>query len=155
MNNKIISLDLSVADVYKKVWQPARENEPMRIVYRMRGLLGDATEDMVNSLDSNSGEEEDSEAVYSMAAMMQQCGGLDVMLQRLGYVRDYQRGKQLVSVLLKLFDYCLKLKINRTELIKPEKDTIRYKYKPTTITAYVFSGLPSFVVSVWLYRLAI
>ena len=28
----------------------------MPIVYRMRGLLGDATEDMVNSLDSGSGQ---------------------------------------------------------------------------------------------------
>ena len=27
----------------------------MRIVYRMRGLLGDATEDMVNTLDSGKG----------------------------------------------------------------------------------------------------
>lgn len=27
----------------------------MRVVYRMRGLLGDATEDMVNSLDSGRG----------------------------------------------------------------------------------------------------
>lgn len=55
VNNKIISLDLPVADVYRKIWQPARENEPMRIVYRMRGLLGDATEDMVNTLASNNG----------------------------------------------------------------------------------------------------
>ena len=29
----------------------------MRVVYRMRGLLGDATEDMVNSLDTKSGED--------------------------------------------------------------------------------------------------
>lgn len=28
----------------------------MPIVYRMRGLLGDATEDMVNSLDTGSGQ---------------------------------------------------------------------------------------------------
>jgi len=28
----------------------------MRIVYRMRGLLGDATEDMINSLDSGRGQ---------------------------------------------------------------------------------------------------
>jgi len=55
VNNKIISLDLPVVDVYLKVWQPARDNEPMRIVYRMRGLLGDATEDMINSLQSNDG----------------------------------------------------------------------------------------------------
>ena len=55
VNNKIISLDLSVTDVYKKVWQPSRDNEPMRVVYRMRGLLGDATEDMINSLKTNEG----------------------------------------------------------------------------------------------------
>jgi hypothetical protein len=28
----------------------------MRVVYRMRGLLGDATEDMVNSLESSKGQ---------------------------------------------------------------------------------------------------
>ena len=32
------------------------QGEPMPIVYRMRGLLGDATEDMVNTLDSGSGQ---------------------------------------------------------------------------------------------------
>ena len=42
VNNKIISLDLPVKDVYQKVWLPvAQENEPMRIIYRMRGLLGE------------------------------------------------------------------------------------------------------------------
>ena len=80
---------------------------------------------MYISVDRYSAEEEDSETVYRMAAVMQQCAGLDVMLRRLGYIRDYQRGKQLVAVLLKLFDYCLKLQVNKAELIKPEKDTIR------------------------------
>lgn len=43
-------------EVYKKIWAPEHgEGEPMPIIYRMRGLLGDATEDMVNSLESNSG----------------------------------------------------------------------------------------------------
>lgn len=32
------------------------QGEPMRVVYRMRGLLGDATEDMVNTLDTAKGE---------------------------------------------------------------------------------------------------
>ena len=31
------------------------QGETMRIVYRMRGLLGDATEDMVNTLDTGKG----------------------------------------------------------------------------------------------------
>lgn len=87
MNNKIISLDLSVAEVYKKVWCPTNEvrfigsshlarkfslfgirlimtesvclfqkGEPMRIIYRMRGLLGDATEEFIESLDSTTGQ---------------------------------------------------------------------------------------------------
>lgn len=85
VNNKIISLDLSVAEVYKKVWCPTNEvgllrfcesaalslhasavlngascclffkGEPMRIIYRMRGLLGDATEEFIESLDSTTG----------------------------------------------------------------------------------------------------
>ena len=54
----------------------------MRIVYRMRGLLGDATEDMVNSLDTGGDEDVDNEEVYKMAAVMSSCGGLAVMLQR-------------------------------------------------------------------------
>ena len=56
--NKIISLDLNVKDVYQKLWllsQPAPGNI-MRVVYRMRGLLGEATEDMVDSFAK--GEEE-------------------------------------------------------------------------------------------------
>jgi E3 ubiquitin-protein ligase UBR4 len=37
VNNKIISLDLSVREVYKKVWltEVLSEHAPMRIVYRM------------------------------------------------------------------------------------------------------------------------
>ena len=53
VNNKIISLDLTVRDVYKKVWltEVLSEHEPMRIVYRMTGLSGDATEDIIDNLD--------------------------------------------------------------------------------------------------------
>lgn len=57
VNNKIISLELPVEQVYKKIWcSGSNENkDPMKIVYRMRGLLGDATEDMIESLDSEKG----------------------------------------------------------------------------------------------------
>ncbi|XP_010769119.1 LOW QUALITY PROTEIN: E3 ubiquitin-protein ligase UBR4 [Notothenia coriiceps] len=87
VNNKIISLDLSVAEVYKKVWCPTNEGEPMRIIYRMRGLLGDATEEFIESLDSTT----------------------DVFPPQ---------------VLLKLFSYCGKVKINRQQLVKPEMNTL-------------------------------
>ena len=42
----------------------------MRVVYRMRGLLGDATEDMVESLDTNDPSEIDNEEVFKMAAVL-------------------------------------------------------------------------------------
>lgn len=82
VNNKIISLDLPVSEVYKKVWLPDGEGEAMRIVYRMRGLLGDATEEFIESLDTKKDETVDNEAVYKMAMVMSECGGLEAMLTR-------------------------------------------------------------------------
>ncbi len=36
VNNKIVSLDLAVKDVYQKIWLPvaSHDGEPMRIIYR-------------------------------------------------------------------------------------------------------------------------
>ena len=50
--NKIINLDLSVKAVFKKVWLLTQSNPGniMKIVYRMRGLLGEATEDIIDHL---------------------------------------------------------------------------------------------------------
>ncbi|XP_077460740.1 E3 ubiquitin-protein ligase UBR4 isoform X2 [Stigmatopora argus] len=124
VNNKIISLDLSVAEVYKRVWCPTNEGEPMRIIYRMRGLLGDATEEFIESLDSTTDEEEDDEEVYKMAGVMAQCGGLECMLNRLSGIKDFKQGRHLLTVLLKLFSYCVKVKINRQHLVKPEMNTL-------------------------------
>ena len=39
------------------------EGEPMRIVYRMRGLLGDATEEFIEKLDTKSDKDQDPEEV--------------------------------------------------------------------------------------------
>ena len=56
----------------------------MQVIYRMRGLLGDATEDMVNSLDNNTQEDVDKEEVFRMANVLSLCDGdgLKVMLNR-------------------------------------------------------------------------
>ena len=51
----------------------------MHVVYRMRELLGDATEDMVESLDSGGNKGED---VYQVAAVLAKCGGIEAMLSR-------------------------------------------------------------------------
>ena len=83
VNNKIISLDLPVKEVYQRIWLPeAGEAEPMRVVYRMRGLLGDATEEFIESLDKKEGEASDDEMTYGLASVLGECGGLRVSLTK-------------------------------------------------------------------------
>jgi E3 ubiquitin-protein ligase UBR4 len=67
--------------VFKKVWvAEGAEGDAMRVVYRMRGLLGDATEEFVETLDAKSEQEVNNEEVYKMANVMADCGGLQVCL---------------------------------------------------------------------------
>lgn len=79
VHNKIMSLDLPVKDVYKKVWlAEGGEADSMRVVYRMRGLMGDATEEFVETLSNKSQATVDNEEVYKMANVLADCGGLKV-----------------------------------------------------------------------------
>jgi len=152
--NKIINLGLPVRDVYKKVWLPyinshqttpatgdpaaggggggvqpvvnpsQNEHEPMHTVYRMRGLLGDATEDIIETFDTkkNAGEngEDDPEDIYCLAGVLSEHSGLETMLKRLDSIQDMSSGKALLQILLKLFEYAIKLKVNRQRLIDPK-----------------------------------
>lgn len=70
--------------MYKKIWvSEGGEGDVMRVVYRMRGLLGDATEEFVETLTAKSEQEVDNEEVYKMANVMADCGGLQVGLMLL------------------------------------------------------------------------
>lgn len=89
----------------------------MRIVYRMRGLLGDATEEFIENLDTKDNEEVDNEEVYKMANVMSECGGLEVMLERMSTITDLSRGRSLLTVLLKLFGFCIKVWIILTVIL--------------------------------------
>lgn len=46
----------------------------MRVVYRMRGLLGDATEEFVERLTQANTEAVDDEQTYRMANVLADCG---------------------------------------------------------------------------------
>ncbi len=136
VNNKIISLDLSVRDVFKKVWQSsnaaaaAADNEPMKIVYRMTGLSGDATEDIIDNFDAKksktgvngTNQEDNDEVVYMLADELAKNDALQVMLDRLSTINETNItiAKPLLSVLLKLFTYATKLAVNRQMLIKSD-----------------------------------
>ncbi|KAL9924505.1 E3 ubiquitin-protein ligase-like protein poe [Glossina fuscipes fuscipes] len=121
VNNKIISLDLPVKEVYKKIWlAEGGERDAMRIVYRMRGLLGDATEEFVETLSNKSQEEVDTEQLYRMANVLADCNGLKVMLDRIGSLQSITRTRELIQVLLKLFLICVKVRRCQEVLCQPE-----------------------------------
>jgi len=90
----------------------------------MRGLLGDATEDIVEQLDDGRDKDTNEEEEYKMAAIMGRCGGLDAVLARLSHVRDFIQGHALISAALRLLGYCVKLKANREYLLRPELSTL-------------------------------
>ena len=52
------------------------------MVYRMRGLLGDATEEFIEKLEVGQGKDVNEEEVYKMAAILSKCGGMDAILTR-------------------------------------------------------------------------
>lgn len=125
VHNKIISLDLPVKEVYKKVWlAEGGERDTMRIVYRMRGLMGDATEEFIETLNNKSTEEVDNEALYRMANVLADCGGLKVMLDRIGSLQNVTRSRQLLQVLLKLFLLAVKVRRCQEVLCQPEFNAI-------------------------------
>lgn len=51
----------------------------MRVVYRMRGLLGDATEEFVERLTQANAEAVDDEQLYRMANVLADCGKSNII----------------------------------------------------------------------------
>jgi len=96
----------------------------MHIVYRMRGLLGDATEEFIETLDAKSDQEINNEEVYKMANVMAECRGLEVILNRLSTIDDLSRSRPLLQVLLKLLGLCVKVKHNQEVLTDPKLGSI-------------------------------
>ena len=80
----------------------------MRVVDRMRGLSGDATEEFIESLNKKDREKCEEEITYKLAAVMGDCGGLKVILDKLASIRNLAN-KTFLSVMLKLFGYRDKL----------------------------------------------
>lgn len=126
--NKIISLDLPVKEVYKKVWlAEGGERDTMRIVYRMRGLLGDATEEFVETLNNKSAEQVDNEQLYRLANVLagDDCDcGLKVMLDRVASLQNVSRSRSLLQVLLRLFLLAVKVRRCQEVLCQPELGAI-------------------------------
>ncbi|KFD55086.1 hypothetical protein M513_04004 [Trichuris suis] len=107
VDGKIISLDLEVAEVFKRVWYPAHGVDPMVIVYRMRGLLGDATEEFVHGFN---GAVERSESEEFNLSYLFTIDCLTVMLERLEmFDKPPTCDLDYIYPLLELFHFAVKL----------------------------------------------
>ncbi|KAK9683093.1 hypothetical protein RND81_10G116300 [Saponaria officinalis] len=98
----IISLDLSIAQVYEQVWKKAnvassnsganasvlpsggatsaRDCPPMVVTYRLQGLDGEATEPMIKELEEDREESQDPEVEFAIAGAVRNYGGLEIIL---------------------------------------------------------------------------
>lgn len=68
-------------------------------------MLGDATEEFIETLDNKGQSTVDNEEVYKMANVLAECGGLKVMVTRLGAIQNARRGKPLLQVSLMVNAY--------------------------------------------------
>ena len=72
-------------------------NEPMVVVYRLAGLDGEATEDIVDEAGDLNAAVADPEVEFRIAAALAVNGGIGQLLRVLGGVRDFMRERALVS----------------------------------------------------------
>ncbi|VDN21925.1 unnamed protein product [Gongylonema pulchrum] len=117
VNQQIIALDLPVSGVYENLWRPNHPDQPMTIIYRMRGLLGDATESFVKTLaDSNSKEKIDDKQLRLAAALGAPVGAFPAILSALDEIGLTGGSVVLLKELHRLLICCVKVESNRRQL---------------------------------------
>ena len=95
---------------------------PMMVTYRLTGLDGEATEEKIDSLPDPETVQEDPEVEYALAGALGEAG-LRLLLQRLDAAMDQGAlhedvDVKLVSLLLKLLQYAVKIRANRVLLLQ-------------------------------------
>uniref|UniRef100_A0A1I7UEM6 E3_UbLigase_R4 domain-containing protein n=1 Tax=Caenorhabditis tropicalis TaxID=1561998 RepID=A0A1I7UEM6_9PELO len=121
VNGNIISLSLSVREVYDRLWKRNNSGAPMLIVYRMRGLMGDAVETFIESFGvaENSGDDEQvDEQLVKMTNCLIQCGGIDKLMDLLETDVSSSSGRFLLAHLRKIFERIVKTPSGRKALIE-------------------------------------
>uniref|UniRef100_A0A6N2MZV9 Auxin transport protein BIG n=1 Tax=Salix viminalis TaxID=40686 RepID=A0A6N2MZV9_SALVM len=137
----IISLDLSIAQVYEQVWKKsniqssnaaanstllsassvtsARDCPPMTVTYRLQGLDGEATEPMIKELEEDREESQDPEVEFAIAGAVRDCGGLEILLGMIQRLRDdFKSNQEQLVAVLNLLMHCCKIRENRRALLR-------------------------------------
>ncbi|CAN6173744.1 unnamed protein product [Urochloa humidicola] len=139
VGGNIISLDLSISQVYEQVWrkhhgqsQHALSNAgstaassvqdcpPMTVTYRLQGLDGEATEPMIKELEEEREESQDPEIEFAIAGAVRECGGLEIILSMIQSLRDdeFRSNQEELASVLNLLKYCCKIRENRCALLR-------------------------------------
>ncbi|WCJ25516.1 auxin transport protein (BIG) [Euphorbia peplus] len=137
----IISLDLSIAQVYEQVWKKStsqssgamsnsslisssgmtqgRDSPPMTVTYRLQGLDGEATEPMIKELEEDREESQDPEIEFAIAGAVREYDGLEILLCMIQRLRDdFKSNQEQLVAVLNLLMHCCKIKENRRALLK-------------------------------------
>uniref|UniRef100_A0A7N1A599 Auxin transport protein BIG n=1 Tax=Kalanchoe fedtschenkoi TaxID=63787 RepID=A0A7N1A599_KALFE len=137
----IISLDLTIAQVYEQVWKKSdshssstvahstmissnqatssRDGSPMIVTYRLQGLDGEATEPMIKEVEEDREESLDPEVEFAIAGAVREYNGLEIIMGMVQRLRDDLKSnqEQLIAV-LNLLMLCCKIRENRITLLK-------------------------------------
>ncbi|CAD5321836.1 unnamed protein product [Arabidopsis thaliana] len=135
----IISLDLSIAQVYELVWKksnqsstsltnsallasnaaPSRDCPPMTVTYRLQGLDGEATEPMIKELEEDREESQDPEIEFAIAGAVREYGGLEILLDMIKSLQDdFKSNQEEMVAVLDLLNHCCKIRENRRALLR-------------------------------------
>ncbi|XP_049346360.1 auxin transport protein BIG isoform X2 [Solanum verrucosum] len=137
----IISLDLSIAQVFELVWKKSnsqsasvvasttslsssaavsvRDCPPMTVTYRLQGLDGEATEPMIKEIDEDREETQDPEVEFAIAGAVRDCGGLEILLGMVQRLQDdFKSNREQLVAVLNLLMLCCKIRENRKALLK-------------------------------------
>ncbi|KAK8459521.1 hypothetical protein SEVIR_2G160200v4 [Setaria viridis] len=140
VGGNIISLDLSISQVYEQVWRKhhgqtqhslsnansltaassIRDCPPMTVTYRLQGLDGEATEPMIKELEEEREESQDPEIEFAIAGAVRECGGLEIILSMIQSLRDdeFRSNQEELASVLNLLKYCCKIRENRCALLR-------------------------------------
>ena len=114
VDNKIISLDLPIEDVYKHVWVPSKGESAMVVICRLQGLDGEATEPIINSFQREATEQISPEEKFSYTSVLPEVNGFTPFLESL----KKDKAASFVNDCITSLQCFAALKINRKELSK-------------------------------------
>jgi E3 ubiquitin-protein ligase UBR4 len=117
VRNKIINMNLDIDKVYEQVWrQNPDDSTPMDVIFRFQGVDGEATEDVVDTLDVDN-EDANLDEKCKITSVVSKRGGLELILDYLKAITDIQADKLLVKYILQFLLYSTKVKRNRRKLL--------------------------------------